>query len=79
MTVEGLQSFLKVRPFKAFTINAAGGECHRVVSPETMIIAEKLGIVVIYPPDGSLVMFDLRQITSASYPPKEKSEGRAKK
>ncbi len=79
MTVEGIKSFWKVRPFKAFTIHAAGGESHRVVSKESILLAEKLGLVVLQPPDGTLVMLDLRQITSAAYSAPDRPERRAKK
>ena len=45
---------------------------------ESIHLAEKLGLVILYPPDGSLVMLDLRQITSATYPPPSKSAKKAK-
>ena len=78
MNVEGIESFLKVRPFKAFTIHAAGGESHRVVSLESIRVVPKLGLVVLYPPDDSLVMLDLQQITSADYPSPSKAKGTSK-
>jgi hypothetical protein len=76
MTADGIKSFLNVRPFKAFTIHAAGGESIRVVSLESIHLAEKLGLVIVYPPDDSLVMRDLRQITSAAYPSPAKTKGK---
>ena len=78
MTIEGIMSFLKVPPFKAFTLQSDGGETYRVVTMESIHLAEKLGLVILYPPDGSLVMLDLWQITSATYPPPSKSAKKAK-
>jgi hypothetical protein len=68
MTIHGIERFLKVRPFKPFTVRESIGETHRVASPESIRVMKEIGLVVVYPPDGSLVMLDPLQISAAFYP-----------
>jgi len=66
MTTKGIKNLLKVQPFRAFVLRESSGESQRVVSLESIHIAEKLRLAILYPPDGSLVMLDPRQIASAA-------------
>jgi hypothetical protein len=71
MTTHGIERFLEVRPFKPFTLRESSGATHRIVSLESIRVMVKLKLLVIYPPDGSLVMLDPSQVMAALYAPEK--------
>jgi hypothetical protein len=75
VTTDEIKSFLKVRLFEPFDIRKTSGETHRVVSPESISFPPKRDLVMVYPPDVSLVLFHVRLISAVFYPPKKASKG----
>jgi hypothetical protein len=69
MTIHGIERFLKLKPFRPFVLRESSGETHRIVSPESIRLLPKLRLVVVYPPDDSLVMLDPDQVTAVFYQP----------
>jgi hypothetical protein len=76
MKVENLKNFVQRRPFKQFLIMTASSDSYRVISPESISFSRD-GDVVVYPPDGGLVLLDVEHVTAASYPAKKRSKGAA--
>ena len=72
MNLKGIERFVKVRPFRPFTVRESSGVSHRILSLESIKVLPNLGIVVIYTPDGDLAMLGADQITAASYTTKKK-------
>ena len=66
-TIEGVERFLKIRPFRPFNIRESSGVTHRVVSPESVKVLPKLNLIVVFPPDGDLVMLGADQVSAAFY------------
>jgi hypothetical protein len=74
MKIENLKEFVQRKPFKQFIIVTASSDSYRVISPEAISFSRD-GDVVVYPPDGGLVLLDVDHVTAAAYPAKKRSKG----
>ena len=74
MTNESIRSAVRAEPFRPFAIRLADGRAFAVRHPEFVFSPPSSSVIVVFEPDDSYDMIDVRLVTSLDFESPDRNE-----